>query len=499
MAPRNAMKLFVLLMTFAPIFAAPPDRPYSLPPPNAPIDGPAATLSFNKETGKFKILQYADMHFENGANTVCNSLTDEQKKWPCTDLNTTDFLRRLIELEKPDLVVFTGDNIDGGAHNATVAMHNWAAVVGQFPGLQWAAVEGNHDAQSTLSREDVFKVLSSLPGSISQPGPSTLHGYGNYYVKITNTSGQSVHNLFLLDTGSGSEYPQISGYDWAWPDQVSWYLRTSEQLKIDNDNQTVPAVAFFHICTPEYWDALDAKAPISGDNFERGGCSGANSGLFTAFLEQDDVKMVNVGHDHVNDYCVNWKGVDLCYGGGCGFGAGAYGKTGWARRARVIELGQDPVTKEGTIDTWKRLDYYMAGLAMKDQEQIWPEPPAPDSKTCETCVNANHVWCYHDSTCYAHGDKNDTKTSACPGQAKCASDKSCDCNNCDDKQCQPSFDSEHGLWREWQLRSNDYTPSDWRPQPEDKSGYVLGWSECPGAGSHRCAPTDKPLIDGDLD
>ena len=59
--------------------------------------------------------------------------------------------------------------------------------------------------------------------------------------------------------------------------------------------------------------------------------------------------MVNVGHDHVNDYCVNWKGVDLCYGGGCGFGAGAYGKTGWARRARVIELGQDPVTKEVTL------------------------------------------------------------------------------------------------------------------------------------------------------
>ena len=90
------------------------------------------------------------------------------------------------------------------------------------------------------------------------------------------------------------------------------------------------------------------QAPISGDNFERGGCSGANSGLFTAFLEQDDVKMVNVGHDHVNDYCTNWKGIDLCYGGGCGFGAGAYGKTGWARRARVIELGQDPITKEVT-------------------------------------------------------------------------------------------------------------------------------------------------------
>ena len=68
------------------------------------------------------------MHFENGANTKCNSLTTAQQQWPCTDLNTTDFLRRLIELENPDLVVFTGDNIDGGAHNASEAMQNWAAV-----------------------------------------------------------------------------------------------------------------------------------------------------------------------------------------------------------------------------------------------------------------------------------------------------------------------------------------------------------------------------------
>ena len=109
----------------------------------------------------------------------------------------------------------------------------------------------------------------------------------------------------------------------------------------------------------------------------------------------------------MNDYCANWKGVDLCYGGGCGFGtwlhitiqlthtsvgAGAYGKTGWARRARVIELSQDPTTKQGMINTWKRLDYYMGGLAMKDHEQIFPEPPYPDHQQCSACVNASRVW-----------------------------------------------------------------------------------------------------------
>ena len=85
-----------------------------LPPPDAELDPPAATLKFNAKTGKFKILQFADMHFENGKATNCTALTVEQQKWPCTDLNTTDFLRRLIDLEDPDLVIFTGDNIDGG-------------------------------------------------------------------------------------------------------------------------------------------------------------------------------------------------------------------------------------------------------------------------------------------------------------------------------------------------------------------------------------------------
>ena len=31
--------------------------------------------------------------------------------------------------------------------------------------------------------------------------------------------------------------------------------------------------------------------------------------------------MVPAGHDHNNDYCGNWKGIELCYGGGAGFHA----------------------------------------------------------------------------------------------------------------------------------------------------------------------------------
>jgi hypothetical protein len=53
-------------------------------------------------------------------------------------------------------------------------------------------------------------------------------------------------------------------------------------------------------------------------------------------MNTPNAKVMTVGHDHVNDYCGRWHGIELCYGGGAGFHA--YGKTGWARRARFFEL-----------------------------------------------------------------------------------------------------------------------------------------------------------------
>jgi hypothetical protein len=73
---------------------------------------------------------------------------------------------------------------------------------------------------------------------------------------------------------------------------------------------------------------------------------------------------------------------------------------------------QDATTGEGTINTYKRLDYYLGNLAVKDREQIYPAAPAPQIQNCTACVAAKRVWCYHDNTCFAHGDSNDTKPGA---------------------------------------------------------------------------------------
>lgn len=48
------------------------------------------------------------MHFGNGATTRCRDVGPEGGGARCSDLNTTRFLRRVIEAEKPDLIAFTG-------------------------------------------------------------------------------------------------------------------------------------------------------------------------------------------------------------------------------------------------------------------------------------------------------------------------------------------------------------------------------------------------------
>jgi predicted MPP superfamily phosphohydrolase len=57
--------------------------------------------------GQFKILQVADMHYANGKTTACLDVLPAQMA-TCSDLNTTAFIQRMIQAEKPNFIVFTG-------------------------------------------------------------------------------------------------------------------------------------------------------------------------------------------------------------------------------------------------------------------------------------------------------------------------------------------------------------------------------------------------------
>lgn len=69
------------------------------------------SLRFGRKDGVFKILQVADMHYADGRETKCLDVFPAQMP-DCSDLNTTAFTYRVIQAEKPDLVIFTGEPLE---------------------------------------------------------------------------------------------------------------------------------------------------------------------------------------------------------------------------------------------------------------------------------------------------------------------------------------------------------------------------------------------------
>ncbi|KAL5572261.1 hypothetical protein UlMin_021858 [Ulmus minor] len=369
-SPFSTLVVLVLSLCLLPIcsLAARPEQPKK--------------LRFGRN-GEFKILQVADMHFADGKSTSCLDVLPRQVAH-CSDLNTSAFIHRMILAEKPNLIVFTGDNIFGFDATDAVKSMNAAFAPAILSNIPWAAVLGNHDQESTLSRAGVMKHIVGLKNTLARVNPSDVEfidGFGNYNLEVGGVGGsgfenKSVLNLYFLDSGDYSTVPSIDGYGWIKASQQYWFQRTSKQLRRTYLNKPqpqkgpAPGLAYFHIPLPEF--ANFDSSNFTGIRQEGISSASINSGFFTTMVEAGDVKAVFTGHDHLNDFCGKLNGIQLCYAGG--FGYHAYGKAGWSRRARVVVASLEKLEKGGwggvkSIKTWKRLDD--AHLTSIDGEVLW--------------------------------------------------------------------------------------------------------------------------------
>lgn len=260
--------------------------------------------------GIFRITQFADIHYKNSASP-CTDILPEQR--PCTDTNTTVFIGRMLDNEKPNLAVFTGDNIVGPTiAEMAIPAYSLPAVERAIP---WAMVFGNHDEEANLNREEMMEVTLSLPYTVTQRGPDDVFGVGNYVGELIDSTGydykttnqrliysspisKTTFALYFLDSGDYSKTPGIGGYEWIRPSQIDWYLGQAAALRDANGGVPVPALMFYHIPIPEY----RLVANKIGDEQEGVYDANVNSGLFSAFLEAKDVKATFVGHHHTAIY-----------------------------------------------------------------------------------------------------------------------------------------------------------------------------------------------------
>ncbi|KAL8789422.1 MAG: hypothetical protein Q9213_001179 [Squamulea squamosa] len=342
------------------------------------LDGPQIRLEAKKD-GKFKIVQISDTHMVTGVG-VCKDATDAQgQPLPESEADplTVNFLGEILDAEKPDLVVFTGDQLHHDIADSQSAIFKVVAPLIERS-VPYAAVFGNHDAEGdhALSRIAQMSLLQDLPFSLCQPGPDHVDGVGNYYLQMFRYGESQLPSstLYLMDShGQIPSKVKDPDYDWIKQSQIDWFTHASQALRRarnseDNHNHSHVSLAFMHIPLPEY-AASDLiikgghrREPTEGPSF--------NSHLYDA-LAKEGVAAIGCGHDHVNDFCAlrpqqkhedsKQGGINparlgpwLCYGGGAGFGGYcSYGDKRYHRRARVWEID----TNTGGLKTWKRVEY----------------------------------------------------------------------------------------------------------------------------------------------
>jgi Calcineurin-like phosphoesterase len=287
------------------------------------------TLKFNRN-GKFKIVQFTDTHLKE--NNI--SQTD----------SVLMIMKTVLETEKPDLVMLTGDIATSDNVKAAWSTVTKPMIDAKIP---WAVVFGNHDREHGYTNKQIIEYLVTLPYNCSQFGPPDIYGVGNYVLEIyASTSREIKALLYCLDSNAYTgekDNSKLGYYDWIKFSQIEWYRETSLQYTRKNDGAPFPALAFFHIPLPEY-STIRSFSTTVGDMDEGVSSPKINSGMYCAMYESKDIMGVFVGHDHNNNYigCLN----NICLAYGCKTGLEAYGKLD--KGARVIVLYEG----ERRFDTW---------------------------------------------------------------------------------------------------------------------------------------------------
>lgn len=278
----------------------------------------------------FRVMQLTDIHIGGGWMSL--------KK----DAMALNAVAAMITAEKPDLVIVTGDiaypvPFQSGTFNNKFGAEIFTTLMEKL-GVYWTVSFGNHDteAYSYYSREDISDFYENRKFCLYQPGPSDVDGYGNQIINVKNSKGLITQSIFLFDSHSytdGDFLGLLWKYDNIHENQVQWYKDSVLSLNAHNaaitgDNSSVvSSSAFFHIPLTEQRDAwyeyidngfkdtenVEFVYGVAGEDSKIVYPGIGEDNLFETMLELGSTKAVFCGHDHENNFSVNYKGIRLTY------------------------------------------------------------------------------------------------------------------------------------------------------------------------------------------
>ena len=262
--------------------------------------------------GEFRILMFTDMHLD-GKNK--------------TSYTTVSHLVENIRREKPDLVLLGGDNVTSALNGVR------AKQLGQIfekLGVYWAGVLGNHEGDNagSVSRQKMMEIFTSFDHCLMKQGPADIDGNCNYALHILDADGKMLQTFFFLDTFdmvADADKPAL-GFaesdkvtDGAHENPIAWYTRKAAAVKAEYGEYS--SILVQHIPLLQMKTAAETEEFLYGVTLE-GVCSTSwDNGLFDAIKTAGVTHTVFCGHDHMNNFAVEYEGVVLSYIEPSGYGS----------------------------------------------------------------------------------------------------------------------------------------------------------------------------------
>ena len=272
----------------------------------------------------FRILQLTDVHIGGGAFSIGK------------DRKAFDAVATLVGRVKPDLVVVTGDIVypvpfQSGTLDNRRETELFVSLMDTL-GVYYAVTFGNHDTESysLYTRDDLYNIYRSSKYCLIDRAKNVDDI--NYAINVKNSQGIITQTLYMLDTHS-----YVTGfldeYDGLHQNQIDWYKSEVNRMNnlnkaVDENAPAVKSLAFFHIPLREYetaWEEYRANGYNNTENVtfhygfakeknEEVCCSVPEDNFFETALELGSTQGMFCGHDHINVWSVDYKGIRLSYG-----------------------------------------------------------------------------------------------------------------------------------------------------------------------------------------
>ena len=291
-------------------------------------------------------------------------------------------LNAAYDTVRPDLVVFTGDNILGNhlldarigsrkvaeGHSATLKRMELSLAHILKPleerNIPFAMIFGNHDDMNLVTKKEQADIYRRYQCCLPLNNEDEDRDAATYNIPILSADGsKTAFNLWMMDTAWYDKCADVC-VEAIKEQAVAWYRTTERQLRSENGGEPVSSLLFMHIPFAAQWKlckpcskGTKGAVPLRDGTFicldktKAKGVLGEPPcvcedafGLFDAIKENGDVMAAVSGHDHRNCFEGTADGVRLVQTACASFRC--YGNR--QRGVRVFTLDEN---KPGTFET----------------------------------------------------------------------------------------------------------------------------------------------------